>query len=90
MTQPVLQSLLVDHIQRISGERRVLTTLYLIMDYLYDASLVLGDFSSWSRVRPIKKKFKLFFIVVFFQMVHNEKIFRRSSVKYRTFSEGPT
>ena len=85
MTQPVLQSLLVDHIQRISGEDGVLMILYLIMDHLYDASLVLEDFSSWSRI-----PFKLLFIVVFFRMVHNEKNFRRSSVKYRTFSEGPT
>ena len=34
--------------------------------------------------------FKLSFIVVFVQMVHYVKLFRRSSVKYRTFLEGPT
>ena len=34
--------------------------------------------------------FKLSFIVVFFWMFHNKKLFRRSSDKYRTFSEGPT
>ena len=34
--------------------------------------------------------FKLLFIVVFFQMVHNKRLFRRSSVKYWTFSKGPT
>ena len=84
MTRPVLQSLLVDHIwmlllfQRISGKGQVLMILYLIMNHLYDASLVLEEFSSWSSIPPIKKKFKLSFIVVFFQMVHNEK-----------FSEGP-
>ena len=32
----------------------------------------------------------LSFIVLFFRMVHNKKLFRRSSVKYQTFSEGPT
>ena len=47
MTQPVYQSLLVDHIwilllfQRMFGEGQVLMLLYLIMDYLHDASLVL-------------------------------------------------
>ena len=61
MTRPVLQSLLVDHIwmlllfQRISGEGRVLMILYLIMNHLHDASLVLEDFSRWSRIPPIKK-----------------------------------
>ena len=30
--------------------------LYLIMDHLYDASLVLEDFSSWSRILPIIKR----------------------------------
>ena len=29
-------------------------------------------------------------LVVFFRMVHNKKLFRRSIVKYRTFSKGPT
>ena len=33
---------------------------------------------------------KLSFIVVFFRMTHKKKLFRRSNVKYRTFSEGPT
>ena len=30
--------------------------LYLIVDHLYDASLVLEDFSSWSRIPPIIKR----------------------------------
>ena len=54
-----------------------------------DASLVLEDFISRSRIPTYNLSFKISFIVVFFWMVHNEKIFRRSSVKYRTFSEGP-
>ena len=48
-----------------------------------DASLVLEDFI-------YNLSFKISFIVVFFRMVHNEKIFRSPSVKYWTFSEGPT
>ena len=54
-----------------------------------DASLVLKDFISSFRIPTYNLLFKISFIVVFFLMVHNEKIFRRSSVKYRTFSEGP-
>ena len=30
--------------------------LYLIVDHLNDASLVLEDFSSWSRIQPITKR----------------------------------
>ena len=30
--------------------------LYLIVDHLYDASPVLEDFSSWSRILPIIKR----------------------------------
>ena len=30
--------------------------LYLIVDHLYDASLVLEDFSSWSRIPSIIKR----------------------------------
>ena len=62
MTQPVFQSLLVDHIgmlllfQRMSGEGRVLMILYLTVDHLYVASLVLEDFSSWSRILPRIKR----------------------------------
>ena len=50
MTQPVFQSLLVDHIwmlllfQRMFGEGRALIILYLIVNHLHDASLVLEDF----------------------------------------------
>ena len=33
--------------------------------------------------------FKILFTVVIFQMVHNEKLFRRSSFQYQTFSESP-
>ena len=63
--------------------------LYLIVDHLYNASLVLEDFQLVQDF-ACNQKFKLSFIVVFFQMVHNKKFFRRSSVKYRSFSEGPT
>ena len=62
MTQPVFQSLLVDHIwmvllfQRTFWEGQVLMLSYLIVDHLYDASLVLEDFFSWSRIPPIIKR----------------------------------
>ena len=32
--------------------------LYLIVDHLHDASLVLQDFSSWFRILPIIKRVK--------------------------------
>ena len=51
-----------------------------VLDHLYDASLVLEDFSSRSRIPPI-----IPFILIFFRIVHYEKLFRRSSDKYRTF-----
>ena len=57
-----------------------------VLDHLYDASLILEDFSSRSRIPPIIKPS---FIVVFYRMIHYEKLFKRSSVKYRTFLEGP-
>ena len=62
MTQPVFQSLLVDHIwmlllfQRMFWEGQVLMLLYLIVDNLYDTSPGLEDFSSWSRILPIVKR----------------------------------
>ena len=52
----------MDHIwilllfQGMFGEGQVLTILYLIVDHLYDASLVLEDFSSWFRIPPIIKR----------------------------------
>ena len=46
-------------------------------------------FFSRSRISP-NLRFKLSFIVVFFRMVHKKKLFRRSRVKYRTYSKGPT
>ena len=52
------------------------------------ASLILEDFFGRSRILPLR--FKLSFIVVFFRIVSKKKFYRRSSVKYRTFSEGPT
>ena len=55
-----------------------------------DASLVLEDFISRSRIPHNNLSFKIPFIVVFFRMVHNEKNFRSPSVKYGTFSERAT
>ena len=51
-----------------------------------DASQILEKFFSRYKINLM---FKLSFIVVFFRMVHHKKLFRRCSVKYRTFSEGP-
>ena len=75
---------------RIFSQVPVLMLLYLIVDPLaiMDASLVSEDFFGRSRISSIR--FKLSFIVVFFRMVYKKKLFRRSSVKYLTFSEGPT
>ena len=62
MTQPVFQSLLMDHIwmlllfQRMFWDGQVLMLLYLIVDHLYDASIVSEDFSRWSRIPPIIKR----------------------------------
>ena len=36
--------------QRMFSEGQVLMLLYLVMDNLYDASLVFKDLSSWSRI----------------------------------------
>ena len=63
ITQSVFQSWLVDHIwmlplsQRMFWEGQVLMLLYLVVDHLYDASLVLEDISSWSRIPPVIKRF---------------------------------
>ena len=35
-------------------------------------------------------RFEFSFIAILFRMVYKKKFFRRSSVKYQTFSEGPT
>ena len=53
-----------------------------------DASLVLEGFSVVQGF-AYNLRFKLSFIVIFFQMIHKKKLFRRSIVKYRTFSESP-
>ena len=59
MAQPVFKSLLLDHIwmlfRRIFWEDQVLMPLYLTVDHLYDASLVLEDISGLSRIPPIIK-----------------------------------
>ena len=74
--------MLVDHIwmllllQIIFSEISVLMLLYLIVDHLMDASLVLEDFFGRSRISPIIS-FKLSLIAMFFQKATK-----------RNFSEG--
>ena len=46
-----------------------------------DTSLVFEDFFSRFRIPTFNLTFKPSFIVVFFRMVHNEKLFKRSNVK---------
>ena len=76
-------------LQRIFSEVPVLM-LFIIFNcgpLIMDASLVLEDFFGRSRIPANNLRFKLSFTVVFFRMVHKKKLFRRSNVKYRTFSE---
>ena len=91
--QPVFQSLLVHHIwsllllQRIFPKVPILQLLPSIRDHLY------GCFS-YCKGEQIQHfaynlTFKLSFIAVFFGMVHDKKLFSRSSINHRTFSEGP-
>ena len=92
MTQHVFQSLQVDHIQILLlllffWESLVLMLLHLILDHLYGCFFYFRGLSLYIQDSAYNLKFKLLFIVVFFRMVHNEKIFRRSGVKYRIFSE---
>ena len=53
---------------------------------ILDVSLVLEELFNRSRIPTVCSMFT----VVFFQMFYNKKRFRRSSVKYRTFSESLT
>ena len=69
--------------QRMFWEGQVLMLLYLIVDHLYDASLVLEDFFQLVQDYTYNQTFKPLFIVVIFWMVHNDKIFRRSSDLFR-------
>ena len=64
--------------------------IYTCGPIIMDASLVLEDFFREVQDFAYNLRFKLSFIVIFFWMVHKEKLFRRSSVKYRSFSQGPT
>ena len=50
-----------------------------------NGSLVLEDFFSRSMIPTLNLTFKPSFIVVFFRMVLNEKLFRRSNVKWSIF-----
>ena len=52
-----------------------------------DACLVLNDFISRSRIPHIIYRLKSRSLVVFFRMVHNEKIFRSLNVKRQNFLE---
>ena len=47
-----------------------------------DASLILENIFSRPRIPTYNLKFRLSLIVVFFRMVHSEKLFRRSNVKW--------
>ena len=62
---------------------------YLILDHLYGCTSYLRGLFKEVQDSAFNLTFKLSFIVVFFWMVHNKKLFRRSSVNYWTFSEGP-
>ena len=53
---------------------------------ILDVSLVLEELFNRSRIPTICSMFT----AVFFRMFYNKKLFRRSSVKYRTFSESLT
>ena len=87
MTYPVYKSLLVDHIwmllllQRIFSESPVLMLLCLIVDHWY------GCFSYFRGIfQQVQDSFcnltsKLSFSVVFFRMIHNDKLARSSSAK---------
>ena len=55
-----------------------------------DAFLVLEDVFQYVQDFAYNLKFKLSFIVVFSQMIHNKELFRRFNVKYPTISEGST
>ena len=95
MTQAVFQYLLMDNIwmllllQRIFSEVPVLMLLYLNLDHFYGCfSSFTGPFrQAWNASYNLR--FKLWFFKVF-RMVHKKECFRRTRVKYRTFSEGPT
>ena len=96
MTWPVFQSLLVEHIwmllllQTIFWEGTVLMLLYLIVDHLHGCFSCFRGLFQQFQISSYNLPFKLSFIAVFFRMVRNEKLFRRPSVKYWTFSESPT
>ena len=88
--------MLVNHIwmllllQRIFWEVPVLVLLYLIVHHLYGCFCCFRRLVLYVQDPAYNLTFKLLLIVVFLWMVHNKKLFRRSSVKYQTFSEGPT
>ena len=64
---------------------------YSIMDHLYGCfSYFEGLFQQLQDSTYNLTYFKVSFIVVFFCMVHNKKLLRRSNVNYRIFSDGPT
>ena len=106
MAQPVFQSLLVDHIWKLLLFQRIFWEghycyyshycCYKIINVIIFKCEPLILCLSCLRLSQLvqdsayNQTFKLPFIVVFFRMVHNKKLFRSSSDKYRIFSEGPT
>ena len=96
MTQSVFQSLLVDlHLDATIVSENVLQRSS-IDAIIYNCGPLIWCFSCFRRLFQLvldsayNQTFKLSFTVVFARMVHNDMIFRRSSVKDLTFSEGPT
>ena len=61
-----------------------------ILDHLYGCFSCFKGLFQQVQDSAYSLTFKLSFIAVFLWMVHNNKLFRRSSIKYQTFSEGPT
>ena len=96
MIQPVFQSLLVDHIwiativsENVLRRSSIDAIIFNCKPLIWSLCCFIGLFQL-VQDSAYNQTFKLSFVVVFFRMVHNEKIFRRSRDKYRTFSEDPT
>ena len=96
MTQTVFQSLLVDHIwnleSTITSDNIMRSSCVNII--IFNCGPLNGCFFCFGGLfRQVQdfynQRFKLSLIVVLFWMVCKKKLFRKSSVKYRTFSEGP-
>lgn len=77
-------------LHRIFPDGPVLVLSYLIVDPSYGCFPCFIGLFQQNQNSAYNVTFQLSIIVVFFQMIHNEKRFRRPNVKYRTFSEVPT